>query len=232
MKKILFLTFLVLSATSGNYLYAQNDYYRKDNIYLDGNSPKDSIRKKSTPTTDIENPSVKGLPFKERLRLGGNLGLSFGTYTNINVSPMAGYEITRKLVVGAGPIFMYFRTQSPFVISSGRSTAYYGGRTFLMYSVHPNITLNAEYEALSVKYYDRSSSIVRFPRKWIGSPMLGASFSQPINGKYIKGFHITGLYNFNYYNQLNPTPQNVIHRQDRDNLSPYGSPFVIRVSFL
>ena len=35
-----------------------------------------------------------------RLIIGGNLGLSFGDFTNINISPMVGYRISQLFAAG------------------------------------------------------------------------------------------------------------------------------------
>ena len=132
---------------------------------------------------------------------------------------MAGYEITEKLVAGVGVTGMYYK--SKFL---GVNSLYYGGRAFLMYAVAPMINIIGEVETLNVeedtfKKYDA--------RTWIVSPMLGASYSQPTGGKYIKGVHFTALYNFNYHNQLDDYGNNI---------SPYGlvfnQPIILRVTFL
>lgn len=155
-------------------------------------------------------------PFLDRLRLGGSFGLSFGTVTNINISPMAGINLTDKLVGGIGVTYMWFRSRLFNVNSS-----YYGGRTFLMYSVLPMANIQAEYEVMNVSYRRNVQENVR---QWIGSPMVGGSYTQPLGGRFTRNVHMTLLYSLNYQNQLNPfTGQNI---------SPYNSPFVFRVTFL
>lgn len=155
------------------------------------------------------------IPFLDRLRLGGSFGLSFGTITNINLSPMAGINLTDKLTVGAGVTYMWFRSRLLNVNSS-----YYGGRTFMMYSVLPMVNIQAEYEVMNVSYRNAQENV----RKWIGSPMIGGSYVQPLGGRFTRSVQMTLLYSVNYNNQLNPfTGQNI---------SPYNSPFVFRVTFL
>ena len=193
---------------------AQDDeYYRPD-----------SLRKEKT--EEVERPPVeqrevvekkplaefKDRPFVDRLRLGGSFGLSLGTVTNINLSPMAGYELTEKLVAGVGVTGMYFRYKYYDI-----NTLYYGGRAFLMYSVVPVVNLIAEAEVLNVEgSYQK--------RQWLTSPLVGASYSQPTGGRFIKAVHFTALFNLNYNNQID--------KYSGQNLSPYGSPFVFRVTFL
>jgi len=193
---------------------AQDDeYYRPD-----------SLRKEKS--EEVERPPVeqrevvekkplaefKDRPFVDRLRLGGSFGLSLGTVTNINLSPMAGYELTEKLVGGVGVTGMYFRYKYYDI-----NTLYYGGRAFLMYSVVPVVNLIAEAEVLNVEgSYQK--------RQWLTSPLVGASYSQPTGGRFIKAVHFTALFNLNYNNQID--------KYSGQNLSPYGSPFVFRVTFL
>jgi hypothetical protein len=211
--KILLFCIFLFTVSISSVLKAQDDYYRPDSI------GKEKPREKEIPP--IENKKLeekknavdfKQLPFKDRLRLGGSFGLSLGTVTNINLSPMAGYELTEKLVAGVGPTLMYFRYKYYDI-----NTAYYGGRAFLMYSVFPMVNLIGEFESMNVEgSYQK--------RQWLASPLVGASYSQPIGGRFIKAVHFTALYNLNYNNQID--------KYSGQNLSPYGSPFVFRVTFL
>ena len=215
--KILHTCFFVVALLSGYKVSAQNDeYYRPDSL------KKEKQERKEIPP--IERQEIKEKkkevefgqqPFIDRVRLGGSFGLSFGTYTNINLSPMAGYQLTEKLVGGVGITGMYFRSKY-----YGVNSIYYGGRAFLMYAVVPMINIIAEYETMNVE----ADTFIKYDaRKWISSPMLGASYSQPINARFTKSVHFTALFNFNYNNQIDDYGNNI---------SPYGSPFVFRITFL
>jgi hypothetical protein len=204
-------TAVLLSATQ---LFAQNDeYYRPDS--LKGEQPE---RQEIPPVERREvvekkkDVDFKQLPFVDRLRLGGSFGLSFGTVTNINLSPMAGYELTEKLVAGVGATGMYFRSRYYNI-----NTLYYGGRGFLMYNLFPMVSLIGEMEGMNVEASYQQ-------RKWLASPLLGAAYTQPVGGRFIKGVHLTVLYNLSYHNQID--------QYSGQNLSPYSSPFVFRVTFL
>lgn len=221
MKSKILLPFLFLLAVLiSPSLMAQNDeYYRPDSLRKDQPERKEIPPVERKPQNDkpvlAEKKKLADFEdkkFIERLRLGGSFGLSLGTVTNINLSPMAGYELTEKLVGGVGATIMYFRYKYYDI-----NTAYYGGRAFMMYNVVPPVNIIAEYEALNVEgSYQK--------RQWLGSPMAGASYSQPIGGKFIKAVHLTALYNFSYDSQID--------KYSGQNLSPYGSPFVFRVTFL
>jgi hypothetical protein len=45
---------------------------------------------------------------KSRLFIGGSLGLSFGDYTIINVSPQVGYHFSEHFAAGAGVNYIYY----------------------------------------------------------------------------------------------------------------------------
>jgi hypothetical protein len=220
MKRFIILI-ITVAALQGLHLtaFGQNEeYYKPDSARRQ--RPQQTTM--SIPSDEKKQPEVpfnkyEQVPFLDRLRLGGSFGLSFGTVTNINLSPMAGVNLTEKLVGGVGATYMWFRSRLLNINSS-----YYGGRTFLMYSVLPMVNIQAEYEVMNVQYYN---SIDRaYTRKWIGSPMVGGSYVQPLGGRFTKTVQMTLLYSLNYQNQLNPfTGQNI---------SPYSSPFVFRVTFL
>jgi hypothetical protein len=214
--KILLSCIVLLTVFICPSLMAQDEYYRPDSL------KKEQPEEKPVPPVEYKKveekkklADFKDRPFLERVRLGGSFGLSLGTVTNINLSPMAGYELTEKLVGGVGVTGMYYHSKY-----FGMNSIYYGGRAFLMYSVLPMVSLIGEIEGMNVeadtfKKYD--------VRKWLASPMLGAAYSQPVGGRFIKAVHLTVLYNLNYNNQLDDFGNNI---------SPYSSPFVFRVTFL
>jgi len=213
---ILFLLAVLISPS----LMAQNDeYYRPDSLRKDQPERKEvpPVERKPQDQKPVlaekkKLDDFKNQSFIDRLRLGGSFGLSLGTVTNINLSPMAGYHLTERLVGGVGATIMYFRYKYYEI-----NTINYGGRGFLMYSVIPEVNIIGEFEALNVEASYQK-------RKWLGSPMAGASYSQPLGGKFIKAVHLTALYNFSYDSQID--------KYNGQNLSPYGSPFVFRVTFL
>lgn len=212
--KILLLCTVLFSIMISPSLMAQDDeYYRPDSLRKE--KPEEVERPPVEQREVVEKKPLaefKDRPFVDRLRLGGSFGLSLGTVTNINLSPMAGYELTEKLVGGVGVTGMYFRYKYYDI-----NTLYYGGRAFLMYSVVPVVNLIAEAEVLNVEgSYQK--------RQWLTSPLVGASYSQPTGGRFIKAVHFTALFNLNYNNQID--------KYSGQNLSPYGSPFVFRVTFL
>lgn len=144
------------------------------------------------------------LTWRDKIRFGGSFGGQFGSFTNINISPLVGYNISDGTTVGGGVSYIYTK-----VFNS--SFSYFGGRGFVMRRVFPNIFAQAEYEFLSVPTSRQGE------RKWVGLPMIGGSYSQPISGRFALNF--TALYNLNFTGNPNAA------------FLPYNSPWVIRVSF-
>lgn len=55
---------------------------------------------------DNEDEKVRA-PFWDKVQLGGNVGLNFGTFTYIEVAPRIGYRVTDWLVPGLGLSYQY-----------------------------------------------------------------------------------------------------------------------------
>ncbi len=192
---------------------AQNEeYYRPDSLRTDKPIEYRPVEKSDREKKIMQENDFSQRPAIDRLRAGGSFGLSFGSVTNINLSPMIGYELTEKLVGGVGATIMYFKSKYYNI-----NTAYYGGRSFLMYAVVPQVNIIGEFEAMNVEASYQK-------RKWLGSPLIGASYTQPLGARFTKGVHLTILYNLNYNKQID--------QYSGQNLSPYSSPFVFRVTFL
>lgn len=224
--KILLPVMFLLAVLISPAVMAQDDYYRPDSLR------KDQPERKEVPPVERRPQDQKPVlaekkklddfrnrSFTERLRLGGSFGLSLGTLTNINLSPMAGYELTENFIAGVGVTGMYFKSKW-----AGVDAIYYGGRAFLMYAVIPEINIIGEVEALNVETDTYTKYNVR---KWITSPMIGAAYSQPIGGRFIKALHLTALYNLNYNNQVDDYGNNI-----NPNGLFLGQPIVVRLTFL
>jgi hypothetical protein len=213
-KKVLFVTILVVSSTQ---LFAQNSP-NPDAQPLQDNGP---IRVSSEPprqktTEDGQQPPLSIL---DRLRVGGSFGLSFGSITNIDISPILALQVTPKLTTGAGLIYQYYKSIIP---GFNYQDNIYGGRVFGMYTIFDAFNAHVEYETMNRKYLDINDG--RYKPTWINSFLVGGTYSQPTGGRLIRAVNLSILYNLSYNNQLNPsTPL--------QNISPYGSPLVIRASF-
>lgn len=157
--------------------------------------------------------------WKDRLRLGGSFALTLGTFTNIEVAPAAGLQLTDRLAVGGSVVYRYISNRDFF---TGRrfTDNFYGGRVFAFFNILENINLNAEIETLNVSYFD--NSVKR--RTNLNSLLVGGSYSTPLGGRYVRAASIMFLYNLSFNSHVNPT-------QPANNIYPSGSPLVIRFLF-
>jgi len=162
---------------------------------------------------EVNENSLSHLSFSERSYFGGNLALSFGSNTYIDVSPLWGYMINRKLSMGLGATYIYSSREYIDPFSGQRfkvEGSLYGGRAFLRYNVFDNIYFHSEFESINNEVPTIGGDI---QREWVPGVFLGAGIFQPAFGR--GGVSLFILYN-------------VSHDELR---SPYGSPWVIRAGF-
>ncbi|HET8860727.1 hypothetical protein [Marivirga sp.] len=146
----------------------------------------------------------------DRIYLGGNFGLQFGSYTHIEASPLVGYMINEKLSAGVGVIYQYFRIRGNSQFGD-YETNIYGGKLFGRYNFSNQVFGYSEYENINRDF--RSSSTSDLSRIWVPAFFIGGGYFQPIGNR--AGFTVMALYN-------------LLHFPGR---SPYNSPFVLRVGF-
>lgn len=142
---------------------------------------------------DVKKKPVEEKPrFSDRLIFGGDIGLSVGTYTYINVSPAIGYRITDRLIVGTGPIYIYENYKNYNLESS-----MYGAKLITSFTVlrgtdiNPNfqignLILHMENEVINVQplLYDQFGQPVFGSRQWIDNFLIGGGLSQSISSKF------------------------------------------------
>ncbi len=132
--------------------------------------------------------------FSQRLVFGGDIGLSFGSITYINLSPVIGYRITDRLTAGVGPIYIYEKYKN-----LNFETSTYGGKavaSFALIKGSPesgnflglgNIVLHVENEITNVEplYYNAFTNLYRLgDRIWIDNLLLGVGLIQTISGRF------------------------------------------------
>lgn len=130
----------------------------------------------------------QSMPFKDRLFFGGNLGLSFGSLTYINVSPLVGVRLTEKMGAGVGPTYTYFNDRRTTYKYDSES---YGGRLFAQYRVFESVLLYSEYELLNTEVPDLLYTALE--RRNISSLFVGGGYIQQVGRN--SGISITLLYN-------------------------------------
>lgn len=155
-------------------------------------------------------------PLKERLFFGGNFSLQFGTYTDIEVSPVIGLWVLPRISVAAGPDFQYYKYYS-------EGTVIYGGKSYIEVlflqdldniiplGVHLGLFLHGEYEALSLEtdFFEAPYDSKRF---MLNTFLAGGGIRQQMGKR--------SSLNFTFLWVLNNSEYNI-----------YGNP-EIRVSFM
>lgn len=122
--------------------------------------------------------------------VGGALGLSFGNYTFVNVSPMIGYRFSRMFAAGVNINAQYssgkdyiFGTND--IASRNKYTMFGGGLWGRFYPIEQFfIHAQPEYNAISAKISDYTVNPRREYKDRYGAPslLLGGGYAQPIGG--------------------------------------------------
>lgn len=89
--------------------------------------------------------------FWDKVYVGGNVGLQFGTVTFAEVSPLIGYQFTEKITAGVGVTYQYYRYRDRVY---QLETNVYGGRIFGRYFFTSFLFAHAEYEYLNLDAFD------------------------------------------------------------------------------
>jgi hypothetical protein len=120
-------------------------------------------------------------PLRERLFYGGSFGLQFGTYTDIDISPVVGLWVLPRLNIAAGPKYRYLKYYE-------ERANIFGGRAYTQFFVirdinniipinfHLGLFLHAEDEFFKVNYTDGIDTEELF----INAPLVGAGISEPL----------------------------------------------------
>ncbi len=84
--------------------------------------------------------------FEKGLFAGGNLGLSFGRVTNIEVSPFIGYNVNRRIGFGTGFVYQYYKDK---LYIPPVEFNIIGFRTFFRLNIVYGVFAHTEYEYLN-----------------------------------------------------------------------------------
>ncbi len=145
--------------------------------------------------------------FLDRVAIGGNFGLQFGTVTYIDISPMIGYRFTNKFTAGPGFTYRYLKYKG----YDGSSI--YGGSAFARYLIGSQFFVQSQYESLSTEYLTFVNQEPYFKRDWVSGFFVGGGLYQPLGRR--GAVMLSAMYNLLY-----------------DNIrSPYNSPWVFNVGF-
>ena len=139
----------------------------------------------ATPALIAQRVREEPPPLSQRLFFGGNLGLQFGTITDIQISPVVGVWLLPRLAVAIGPDYRYFKYQSDH-------TSIYGGKgyvqfvvikdisTFLPIGTNTGVFLHLEDEVLSLESSYWKDPPVFSSRFNINTVLAGGGISQQI----------------------------------------------------
>jgi hypothetical protein len=150
-------------------------------------------------------------PVTSKLFVGGSFGLSIGDFDYIEIAPLVGAWLSPQVSVGGSLIFRY-RNDAIVRTSGGDtdsvSTTDYGGSVFGRYFLWEPLYVHAEIEYLSYEVVDFDFSTERDD---FTSVFVGGGAETGIGGR--SSAYVQVLYNLSYSD---------------DELSPYGSPWVVR----
>ena len=137
-----------------------------------------------------------GETIKSKLFVGSTFSLGFGTYTNVDISPMIGYNINRYFSAGLGATYMFYSYNNGAERIQGN---FYGGRIFSrimpLPDLLPGIFLHGEMESINNERYIaiNPNTFPVLTRTWTPAVLVGAGFRQKAgNNSY---FTVSILYN-------------------------------------
>jgi hypothetical protein len=113
---------------------------------------------------------------------GGNLGLSFGDYTYIEVAPLAGYKITPRLWAGLGPKYMYWKYRDYY------ETSLYGLKSFASFTIFQNMSETIHINLGDLYAYLENEVLNCDPyldgnRQWVDVFLVGGGLRFPIGNR-------------------------------------------------
>jgi hypothetical protein len=134
-----------------------------------------------------------------RLMIGGSLGLIFGDYTNVNISPMIGYRFSNMVAAGIN-INAQYGSQRWRDFATDRTTqrdqyTVFGGGLWGRFYPLEMLFIHAqpEYNFVSLKstFYTDPKETIK-DNYGVPSLLLGGGYSQPVGGN--SAFYIMILY--------------------------------------
>lgn len=153
---------------------------------------QDSLQKASRSSQQEKNP------FWNKLVYGGNLGLSFGPYTFVSLSPAVGYKINDQLVAGTGFIYRYFKWNQAYDPNTGQlrsvdgyDNQIYGPKLFFQYFPIDILFLGTQFEYLNhnVFLYQVNGPPIE-ENRWSSVLFVEGGLKQPLGRK---GYAVLGL---------------------------------------
>ncbi len=92
-------------------------------------------------------PDVRELSVRERIFVGGFVGLQVGHFTAVGINAHAGYRLTNRLSAGFGGVYQFANDRW---LGESYSSHMYGGGLFARFRVFDQLYVHAEHEWLSL----------------------------------------------------------------------------------
>lgn len=146
-----------------------------------------------------EDIPFREIPTRERVFVGGFVGLQLGTFTaiNITITAHAGYRISPRWSAGIGGIYQFEHDRW-----EGRSisTHVYGGSLFSRLRLVSQAFVHAEYEWVSLQSRLPGVEPGDAPRVTEVNPLLGLGYGFRLSDRI--RLNILMMYNFNENSQM------------------------------
>ncbi len=104
---VLFATIQLCLSQTNNRSFHYERVSGNTNASTQQNAANKTVTSAGKTTTAIKSKGSQSYS-SGRIVLGGTLGMSFGDYTNINVSPQIGYMVSNYLTLGGGVSYNYY----------------------------------------------------------------------------------------------------------------------------
>jgi len=172
----------------------------------DVNNDQQAVQSSKSKEPKYSTPPDSKRSIKDRFYVGGYLGLQFGTYTSIDISPLVGYRVTPDFNVGIGVLYTYTSFDYGGTIGQHGYSSW-GGRLTANYTLFNFLALGIEYQYRTVELYNVYEQ--SFEDQGVNVLFLGGGIRQKVGGN-------TYMFLMAYYDVL------------QEEYSPYNS-VVLRI---
>lgn len=145
----------------------------------DINNNQEAVQSSKSKEPQYSTPPQNKKSFKDRLYFGGYIGLQFGTYTSIDISPLIGYRVTPEFNVGIGVLYNYTSFDYGGTIGQHGYSSW-GGRLTANYTLFKFIALGVEYQYRTVEVYNVYEQ--SFENQGVNILFLGGGIRQKVGG--------------------------------------------------
>lgn len=114
-------------------------------------------------------------PFRDKLFTGGSVGLTFGNYTNVMISPIIGARLNEKVYAGLGIEYQYTKDKR---YDPALTYNQYGGRLFAQYNIVTNLFAHGEIAGYSMERY---TTLLKKERDFVPFIYFGGGYRQMIS---------------------------------------------------